>query len=73
MEIFHGIRSSDPFSRWGGEEFIATIANVDKDKLLQEPSCAKPLNEEGINIVYLSYKQQFSDINHILKLWLRYG
>lgn len=32
--ITNGLRSSDVVSRWGGEEFVAFVANVDEEKLL---------------------------------------
>lgn len=31
--INNGLRSSDVVSRWGGEEFVAFVANVDEEKL----------------------------------------
>ncbi len=31
--IGNGLRSSDVVSRWGGEEFVAVVTNVDEEKL----------------------------------------
>ena len=33
--IMNGLRSSDVVSRWGGEEFVAFVANVNEEKLLR--------------------------------------
>jgi len=32
--IINGLRASDMVSRWGGEEFVAFVANVDRENLL---------------------------------------
>lgn len=45
--IINGLRSSDVVSRWGGEEFVAFVANIDKESLLHVAEKIRTLVESS--------------------------
>lgn len=45
--INNGLRSSDVVSRWGGEEFVAFVTNVDEEKLLHVAEKVRVLVERS--------------------------
>jgi diguanylate cyclase (GGDEF)-like protein len=49
--ITNGLRSSDVVSRWGGEEFVAFVANVDEEKLLHVGEKIRMLVEKSSILV----------------------